>query len=284
MVLLPEPDSPTRPEHLARRDLRSTHRPPRAPGFGARPKCLVRPSDSKERRDAHASIQSQAAHGWRAAAERASRSARHPAAAGLRSTSAQRGAKAQAGRRECSGVDTGAGDRTAPCAARRAPRMRPRGQAGQQALRVGMARAREQRRVAARSRPPAPHTSPRHGRRSRATTPRLWVMNRMPMPVSARSLREQRQDLRLDRDVERGGRLVGDQQRRVAGHRERDHHALAHAARHLVRIVVHAAPRRRGSRPAPASPRRASSPRRAAEPQMQPHRLGDLLADGAAPG
>ena len=38
------------------------------------------------------------------------------------------------------------------------------------------------------------------------------------------------QDLRLDRDVERRGRLVGDQQLRAAGERHGDHHALAHAA------------------------------------------------------
>ena len=48
----------------------------------------------------------------------------------------------------------------------------------------------------------------------------------------------QLEDLRLDRDVERRRRLVGDQERRVARERHRDHHALAHAARELVRIVV----------------------------------------------
>ena len=48
----------------------------------------------------------------------------------------------------------------------------------------------------------------------------------------------QRQDLRLDRHVEGRRRLVGDQQRRVARERHRDHHALPHAARELVRVVV----------------------------------------------
>ena len=38
------------------------------------------------------------------------------------------------------------------------------------------------------------------------------------------------QDLTLDRDVKRGGRLVGDQQPRRADQRRRDHHALAHPA------------------------------------------------------
>ena len=49
---------------------------------------------------------------------------------------------------------------------------------------------------------------------------------------------DQRQDLGLDRDVERGGRLVRDQQRRPAGQRHRDHGALAHAAGELVRILL----------------------------------------------
>src|SRR5215218_1222752 len=49
---------------------------------------------------------------------------------------------------------------------------------------------------------------------------------------------EQRQHLRLHRDVECGGRLVGDQHRGAAGDRHGDHHALAHAAGELVRIGV----------------------------------------------
>ena len=44
---------------------------------------------------------------------------------------------------------------------------------------------------------------------------------------------QQIEDLRLDGDVERGGRLVGDQQRRLARQRHRDHDALAHAAGQL---------------------------------------------------
>src|SRR6185295_1135235 len=48
------------------------------------------------------------------------------------------------------------------------------------------------------------------------------------------------EDLRLDGDVERGRRLVGDQQLRVVDERHRDHHALAHTARELVGIGVDA--------------------------------------------
>jgi hypothetical protein len=42
----------------------------------------------------------------------------------------------------------------------------------------------------------------------------------------------------LRRHVEAGRRLVGDEQLGTAGERERDHHALAHAARELERIGV----------------------------------------------
>ena len=50
-------------------------------------------------------------------------------------------------------------------------------------------------------------------------------------------LLDQVEDLRLHRHVERRGRLVGEQHRRAAGERDGDHHALAHAARQLVRVL-----------------------------------------------
>ena len=49
---------------------------------------------------------------------------------------------------------------------------------------------------------------------------------------------KQLQDLRLHRDVERRGRLVGDQQIGLVGERHGDHHALALAAGKLVRIAA----------------------------------------------
>ena len=55
------------------------------------------------------------------------------------------------------------------------------------------------------------------------------------------------EDLGLDGDVERGGRLVGDEQRRLAGERHGDHHALAHAAGEPMRIFVQARSRRRNA-------------------------------------
>ena len=48
------------------------------------------------------------------------------------------------------------------------------------------------------------------------------------------------EDLRLRGHIERSRRLVGDQEVGVVDERHRDHHALAHAARELVRVVVDA--------------------------------------------
>ena len=53
------------------------------------------------------------------------------------------------------------------------------------------------------------------------------------------SSRDQLQDARLHGHVERGRRLVGDQQIGIAGERLGDHHALPHAAGELVRIALH---------------------------------------------
>ena len=67
-------------------------------------------------------------------------------------------------------------------------------------------------------------------------------------------LAEQVEDLRLHRDVECGGRLVGEQQRRAARHGDGDHDALAHAARQLVRVLLEPSARPRGcARPAAAA-------------------------------
>ena len=69
---------------------------------------------------------------------------------------------------------------------------------------------------------------------------------------------EQRQDLRLDGDVERGRRLVGDQDVRIVGERHGDHHALALAARQFVRIGYRCAAPDRECRPASAVRARAA--------------------------
>ena len=73
-----------------------------------------------------------------------------------------------------------------------------------------------------------------------ATTPMSWVISTSAMLRSLLQRHQQVQDLRLDGDVERGGRLVGDQQLRIAGDRHGDHDALAHAAGQLMREAVQA--------------------------------------------
>ena len=62
-------------------------------------------------------------------------------------------------------------------------------------------------------------------------------MNSIAMPSRALQLLEKLEDLRLHGHVERGRRLVGDQQVGLVGERHRDHHALALAARELMRVA-----------------------------------------------
>ena len=66
-------------------------------------------------------------------------------------------------------------------------------------------------------------------------------MKTIAMPSRVCRLGEQLEDLGLDGHVERGGRLVGDQDVGVAGERHGDHHPLALAAGELVRVAVDAA-------------------------------------------
>ena len=73
---------------------------------------------------------------------------------------------------------------------------------------------------------------------------------------------QQAEDLGLHGDVERGGRLVGDQQLRLPGQRQRDGDPLGHAAGELVRVGLQHPRRRRRCRPAAAAPRRSGAPRR----------------------
>ena len=68
-----------------------------------------------------------------------------------------------------------------------------------------------------------------------ATTPRSWVMMSTPAPVTSRAVLQHVEDLRLHRDVQRGGRLVADDQVGVVGDRDGDDDALALTAGQLVR-------------------------------------------------
>ncbi|CFM93886.1 Uncharacterised protein [Bordetella pertussis] len=92
-------------------------------------------------------------------------------------------------------------------------------------------------------------------------------------------LADQLQDLRLDRDIQRRGRLVGDQQRGLAGQRHGDHHALAHAAGKLVRMTVHDRPRL-GNAHLLEHAQRLGARGRGVLALVQPDGFGNLLAGG----
>ena len=85
-----------------------------------------------------------------------------------------------------------------------------------------------------------------------ATTPRSCVIENDARAGLVLELLDQLENLRLNRDVERGRRLVGDEQLRLARQRHRNHHALAHAAGELVRIAVGALRAHRECRPSRA--------------------------------
>ena len=160
----------------------------------------------------------------------------------------------------------------------------PRGTESQQAERVGMARrARRPRRPA-----PVSTTRPAYITATRsqvcATTPRSWVTRITLIAELVAQPQQQLQDLVLDGDVERGGRLVGQQQLRARGERDGDHRALPHAAGELVRIVVEP----RGA--AAGMPTRSSSsiarvaPRAGAELGVRPRGSRRSAGRRAAPG
>ena len=94
----------------------------------------------------------------------------------------------------------------------------------------------------------------------------------------ALQLVHQLQDLGLRGHVERRGGLVGDQQVGVVDQRHSDHHPLAHPARELVWVVVHA---RLGSRDGHGFQHlhRAAVSDLLADVLMQLHRLAQLRAD-----
>ena len=94
----------------------------------------------------------------------------------------------------------------------------------------------------------------------------------------ARQVLHQFEDLRLDGDVERGGRLVGDDELRIAGKPDRDHHALAHAAGEMMRILFEPA---RAVRDADELEQFERARRRllVGHLQMDEQRLHHLLAD-----
>ena len=112
-----------------------------------------------------------------------------------------------------------------------------------------------------------------------AAMPRSWVISSTAVLNSSDRRLDQLQDLRLDGHVEGGRRLVGEQQLGVARQGDGDHHALAHAARELERVVVEAV---RGTRDADLGQQldHAILGRLGRQAHVLADRLGDLVADG----
>ena len=110
------------------------------------------------------------------------------------------------------------------------------------------------------------------------TMPRSWVMNSMRHAEPRLELLQQLEDLRLDGDVERGGRLVGDQEVGLVGERHGDHHALALAARELMRIALEPA-RRIGNADLAEQLDDARARGRSLDAAVQLENLADLLLD-----
>ncbi len=92
-------------------------------------------------------------------------------------------------------------------------------------------------------------------------------------------LSQQIQNLGLNRHVQRGGRLVGDQESRLACQRDRDEHALPHPARQLMRVIMNLA-RRVGQPDRFEQLDGASSRLGSAGFPVDEQRFCDLIADG----
>ena len=121
-------------------------------------------------------------------------------------------------------------------------------QALDQVLRVGMQRrGRRAPRVGASSTRRPAYMMPSRSAML-ACTDMSWVTKSIEERHLALDLAHQRQHVLLHHDVERGRRLVGDDELGPADRGQRDRHALPHAARKLVRIGVEHARARRCSR------------------------------------
>lgn len=94
-------------------------------------------------------------------------------------------------------------------------------------------------------------------------------------------LHQEVEDLLLDRHVQCGRRLICDEQLRITGKRDGDHHALALSARHLVREVPEALGRV-GNADRLEQLDRAFAPRCPVEAHMYPQHFLDLETHGEA--
>ena len=144
-------------------------------------------------------------------------------------------------RRSGDGTMPGIVPRRSPRRVRRAPECRRAGRAYRDA------RARRRWPRPGPSRRPRPHTSPRPASAMRATTPRSCVISTRPMPNSRCSSASR---CRICAWMVTSSAVVGSSAMisdGLAHQRHGDHHALAQAARELVRILPEPARRRRNA-------------------------------------
>ena len=192
--------------------------------------------------------------------------------AARRSVGAARREAAAGGRHACSSGDAARDHRSCRDAARRR-------HAAQQALRVGVPRAARRARASARSRRSRRRTSRRRGRRSRRTTPRLCVIRSTLIPSSSRSSAI---SSRICAWIVTSSAVVGSSAISSSGSRQqrhRDHHALAHAARELVRVVVEALAGVRDADALEHLDGALARPAPVLQAPVRPDRLDDLRAD-----
>jgi hypothetical protein len=102
-------------------------------------------------------------------------------------------------------------------------------------------------------------------------------------PLAPAQLRQEFEHLGLDGDVERRGRLVGDQQLGRVGQRRRDHHPLPLPAGELVRVGVQPLLHAREA-DLPQQLQHARPQRRALHALVQGYGLADLPPDRCAAG
>ena len=208
----------------------------------------------------------------------ADRRAARPArgrALGRSRTGTAGGSGSRSASRRRSGTTPGIDANRSPCRAR--PAASPRA-----ALRcTGAAGARTASSTVASSTTWPAYITTTRSQRS-ATTPRSWVTKITAIPSSRLERSQQVEDLRLHGHVERGRRLVGDEQ---AAARTTSAiaiiAALAHAARELVRVVVEPRARGRGCRrSSSSSTARAARAALAHRPGAARIAVDELVADG----
>ena len=110
--------------------------------------------------------------------------------------------------------------------------------AAQEADRVRMARLLEHLASPCPPRPARRRRARRRGRTCLAITPRLWLMKSTDVENSSRRRGDEVEHLGLDRGVERRWSARRGSAARVRGERHRDHDALLHPARELVRVAA----------------------------------------------